>query len=504
MLASVSKLAEKHVQRQLVLHMESNGLWHNNLHSYRKYLSSTSALAQITDTAIAASEDKKIAVSIAVDESAAFDTVDHEILLKKLEVYKLHKDTIDWVRDYLTGRTEYVTIGAHESGMKATRTGVPQGSIIGPSLFNVYINDLPELVKDTETCGNLTHVSNLELFSPNCKICGNVTIFADDAVYTTANATRQENQDRLNLILDRMQTYMDDNRLSVNPTKTILWEFMLRQKLCKLRDNPPELMTRDNQGNEKLVVVSRNEKCLGGNLQDSMQWQAQLETGQDALIPALRQRLGSLKYLAGNIPRKCKILLINGLIQGKINYLLPLYGGTQEKYKRKIQAIMNNAIRWATGGGKRTKTLELAKSVNWLTLDEMTKLHTLTFTWKIVNLRKPRHLYDNINLEAGNNLTTTIPRLQNSESSLRWRMCKLWNEMNYEMRNMKSLPRFKRTLKSWIKSKRVPENDPDNPILTTPVPALPSTMTSTATPDPALPSTMTATRDNTTTGGDTE
>ena len=347
----MSKIAKKHVQSQLVQHMDINGLWHINLHSYRKFLSSTTALAQITDTAIAASEEKKIAVSIAVDESAAFDTVNHEILLKKLKVYKLHEDAIAWIKDYLTARTEYVVIGAHESDMRATTTGVPQGSIIGPTLFNLYVNDLPELVKDLETCGNVAHVPNPELFSSNCNNCGNVTIFADDAIYTTANSTRPENQQRLIEILERMQSYMNDNKLSVNPTKTVLWEFMLRQKMCKLKGQPPELRTLDTQGNVKIVKASTNEKCLGGNLQNSLQWQSLLETGQDALIPTLRKRLGNLKYLAGNIPENCKILLINGLIQGKINYLLPVYGGTQEKYKRKIQAIMNNSIRWATGGG---------------------------------------------------------------------------------------------------------------------------------------------------------
>ena len=179
--------------------MESHGLWHINLHSYRKFLSSTSALAQITDTAIAASEHKKIAVSIAVDESAAFDTVNHGILLRKLRVYKLHNDTLAWIDNYLTARTEYVAIGAHESDMKATVTGVPQGSIIGPTLFNCYVNDLPELVKDLETCKSNAHVSNLELFSSNCENCGNVTIFADDAIYTTSNLHKRKQSGKIEI-----------------------------------------------------------------------------------------------------------------------------------------------------------------------------------------------------------------------------------------------------------------------------------------------------------------
>ena len=120
------------------------------------------------------------------------------------------------------------------------------------------------------------------------------------------------------------------------------------------------------------------------------------------------------------------------------------------------------------------KTRELAKSVNWLELNEMIQLHTLTFTWKTMKLRKPRHLYDKISMDADNNLSTSVPRLQNSESSIRWRMCKSWNEMTLEMKKIESLPRFKRTVKNWIKSCRdnTPVPLPPNPPVQLPGPPI--------------------------------
>ena len=89
-----------------------------------------------------------------MDESAAFDTINHGILLRKLKAYRVHDDTIAWVSDYLSARTEYVSLGGQDSIMKQTRTGVPQGSILGPTLFNIYVNEFPEIVRDPEECEN--------------------------------------------------------------------------------------------------------------------------------------------------------------------------------------------------------------------------------------------------------------------------------------------------------------------------------------------------------------
>ena len=91
--------------------------------------------------------------------------------------------------------------------------------------------------------------------------------------------------------------------MTVNPTKTLLWEFMLKQKACKTKGEPPQLITFDNQGNTKLIIACQHEKCLGSTLQNNLQWQSLLETGNDPLLPALRNKLRILKYLGKNIPQ---------------------------------------------------------------------------------------------------------------------------------------------------------------------------------------------------------
>ena len=116
---------------------------------------------------------------------------------------------------------------------------------------------------------------------------------------------------------------------------------------------------------------------------------------------------------AGNlIPRASRNNLAKGLIQSRLNYLLPLWGGATESHLKKAQVIINTAARWVTGLSKRTRITELIKQTGWLTIKEQVKLSTAIFTWKVVNLGIPRRLEDRMTLTNEYRITTQEPRLQ--------------------------------------------------------------------------------------------
>ena len=136
-LSVISKLAEKTVQEQLDRHMKSQHLWNHDHHAYKAHHSTTSALSQLTDQIFEAGDENKIAVTMSIDETTAFDCINHHVLIQKLNLYNLHTTACTWISSYLSHRSQYVAIGAHKSPFISTNQGVPQGSILGPTLFNV-------------------------------------------------------------------------------------------------------------------------------------------------------------------------------------------------------------------------------------------------------------------------------------------------------------------------------------------------------------------------------
>ena len=148
------KLVERTVQVQMQQHFERYKLFHHNGHAYRPSKSTTTALMQTVDQLYQATDSNLMSSLLALDQSAAFDSVSHDILLRKLSKYKMSKDTIKWVSSYLRHRTQYIKIGRHSSRMSSLERGVPQGSILGPLLYLIYTNELASVITDS-SCNNV-------------------------------------------------------------------------------------------------------------------------------------------------------------------------------------------------------------------------------------------------------------------------------------------------------------------------------------------------------------
>ena len=391
LLPVTAKLVERVIQIQMMSYLEQSKQINYNHHAYRKHLSTTTAMTQVMDSLFEAVDENKIATIMTVDESSAFNCVPHQILIEKLRLYNFDISTLNWFQSYLSFRSQFVTINAHDSEMMKIQYGVPQGSVLGPLVYTIFINELPEVVTDDD-CDDPAHKPSEYLFSKNCKKCGKLPCYADNASFVITSKYRACNQVKILRNLSAIKSFLNNNYLTINMSKTTICEIMVPQKRCRIKGSPPYLTVTETTGEIKVIAAKQHIRLLGANIQDNFSWRLHLLDGEKAVILALRHKLGSLKHIAAQLPRKSRHTLANRLILSKNNYLVQVWGGAHNKYIKKMQIILNKSARFVCNVNIRTPTKSLMEQCNWLFVSESIKYFTLISVWNFKWRNVPFHL----------------------------------------------------------------------------------------------------------------
>ena len=200
-LPAISKVFEKVAHIQLYNYFKKNKLFYKGQYGFRDEHSTELAALELVDRLHSDMDNKEIPIAIYMDLSKAFDTLDHTILLHKLKHYGVHGSALSWFHSYLNNRYQYVEIQQHKSNPQLLKTGVPQGSVLGPLLFLIYMNDIPN------TSSELKFI-----------------LFADDtSLLDTLNLSISPNDANLNKLNDELTKIYDwlaVNKLSLNVSKT--------------------------------------------------------------------------------------------------------------------------------------------------------------------------------------------------------------------------------------------------------------------------------------------
>jgi retron-type reverse transcriptase len=203
LLSNLNKILEKLVHDRTYKFLENLQCIYSLQFGFRKKHSTNHALIDITETIRQALDNKKIVCGIFVDLQKPFDTVNHDILIDKLDHYGVRGTANDWFSSYLKNRSQFVSILGFESATKPVNHGVPQGSVLGPLLFLIYINDLHSAVKSSK-----------------------VYHFADDTNLLNIGSSPKKMQKSINADLKIIYKWLLANKISLNSDKTEIIEII--------------------------------------------------------------------------------------------------------------------------------------------------------------------------------------------------------------------------------------------------------------------------------------
>ena len=458
----LSKILERAIFDQITKYLDHNGLLHPNHHAYRAQHNTTTALVQMYDGWLQAVEAGQMAGVCLLDMSAAFDVVDHGLLTDKLSLYGFDQNALEWVTSYLSGRTQCVLIEGSLSRLQPVDIGVPQGSILGPLMYTLFTNELPEviheqLVEEQDEPDPGGHV--WPAYHLGDAVNGNICCYADDTTFTTSDNNPAALSLKLTEKYGVIADFMVNNRLKLNDEKTHLLVMSAGHANAGER-NRAEVKI---QTPTVLIKPSKTEKLLGCWIQDDLKWTQYIrDNNEENLTRSLNTRLGALRKIRKAANFKNRKMIAEGIIVSKLSYLISLWGGCGAGLRRSLQVIMNKAARVVTRLDWSTPTRELLSQCGWLSVNQLIFYHSVLQLHKVRLSGTPKYLFTMHNSwsyqyrtrQAENNLVQVRgkPNLELTKHSYKWRAARQYNQLPTDIRKCSNIKSFKVKVKTWIKT----------------------------------------------------
>ena len=368
LLPTLSKIIEKIVHAQLYKYMSENNHFIASQYGFRRNHSTEYAAMEFVDKTMNAIDKQQVPLAILMDFSKAFDTLDHKILLDKLKYYGIQGIALTWFENYLTGMTQYVQFNGINSNLVDITTGVPQGSVLGPLLFLIYINDLP----------NASKIFHAILFADDTSLTATICSFSP--FQPKSKLDFQILSRRINIELEMINEWLQINKLSLNVDKTKYMIFHNRQRNM---DIYKQLNIKINDLEIKRVFTFN---FLGIIINDKLDWNDHINYVAQKILPVINT-LNRLKHL---LPIRILKMIYNSLILSRLHYGNILWGNNQGR----LNKLQKRAIRAISNVGTNSHTVPILKKLHLLTLSDIHCSKLLCLYKQYIDGKLPTNIYN--------------------------------------------------------------------------------------------------------------
>ena len=420
---------ERIIYDQLSEYLKSKNLIYDLQSGFRPGFSTDTTLTYLTDYIRKEMDRGSLTGMVMLDLQKAFDTVDHSILLSKLTAIGLDPTSVSWLESYLSDRSQSVDVGGTRSDPKPISCGVPQGSILGPLLFLIYVNDMQASVK--------------------CKLL----LYTDDSALLVSGENVSEIQKVLSQELKSVCEWLVDNKLSIHLGKTETISFGSSRKLSRTE----ELKVTCNRVS---ITPKTSVGYLGAEIDQNV-------SGEAIASKVLSKVNGRLKFLIRKskfLDLKTRISVVNAIIQCHFDYACSSwFSGLSASTKSKLQICQNKLIRFVLDLSPRTHIgWEHFQMTGWLPIEYRVHQLKLGHMFKIFNKEAPSYQLENFRLVKEHHAYITRSSVHNfilpgvnsaGRNSFYYTGAKLWNSLPGELMSITTLPHFKQCVKLHLLDK---------------------------------------------------
>ena len=408
------KILEKFVRDDIVKNLEKQGLFHKDQHGFRYGLSCCTQLLEVMEVWTRWFDMGLPWDAIYTDFSKAFDSVPHERLLQKVEAYGIQGNLLRWIRDFLSSRKQRVVLGGKYSNWQDVTSGIPQGSVLGPILFTIFINDMPDTVK-------------------SC-----MKLFADDAKIFKAI----ESVEDFDMIQNDLNTLFKWSQI---------WQLPLNLDKCKGihygKNNPGHNYTIGN----KPLTIDTEEKDVGVLFDSTLEFRSHIKK----MIAKANQRVGLIKRSFSKLNKESFKILYKSLIRPILEYCSVIWFPLFKHEALEIEKVQRRATKLIPNL-KELSYQERLKSLNITTLAYRRQRTDILQVFRIVKQidRIPFDAFFSYNTQPtrGHSYKLDKPRASTKlrQNSFSHRVIDLWNNLPEKAVNCKTINSFKNALeKAW-------------------------------------------------------